>query len=108
MAISRNSVRVQFTLNRSKEKEKQIAEFLDTCMDANSTIKEIIYNYAVSNSDTKLLKVTHSEVTQSDVQLLKVSESELNSNNIVTQSEEKSVEVSDLEKNELEELSKFI
>lgn len=108
MAISKNSERVQFTLNKSKEKEKIIAEFLEECIDPNSIIKGILYNYIVSNSGTKLLKVVHSEVTQSDTKLLEVSKSELLDDNIVTQSEVKLPEVSNLEQNELEELSKFI
>lgn len=107
MAISKNSVRVQFTLNAEKEKEKAIIDFLNSCVNPNNTIKEILYNI-VSNSDVKLLKVTHSEITQSDERLLEVSESELLYDNIVTESNEKSVEVSDLELNEMEELKKFI
>ncbi|KZL93581.1 hypothetical protein [Clostridium magnum] len=108
MAISNNSARVQFTLNKSKDKEKIIAKFLEEFINPNNAIKEILYNYIVSNSDTKLLKVTHSEVTQSDTKLLEVSKSELLDDNIVTQGEVKLPEVSDLEQNELEELSKFI
>jgi hypothetical protein len=108
MAISKNSTRVQFTLNKSKEKENQIVEFLEGYIDPNSMIKEILYNYIVSNSDTKLLKATHSQVTQSDAKLLGVSKSELLNDNVVTRSEEKSPQVSDLELNELEELKKFI
>lgn len=107
MAISKNSKRIQFTLNADKEKEKTIIDFLNSCVNPNNTIKEILYNI-VSNGDTKLLKVTHSEVTQSDKKLLEVSESELLSNNLVAQSEERSVEVSNLELNEMEELKKFI
>ena len=83
MAISKNSVRVQFTLNLNKHKENQIAEFLNGCMDQNNSIKEIIYNYMVSNS-------------------------EYIDKNIVSNSDEKSHEASELEMNELEELSKFI
>lgn len=108
MSISKDSVRIQFTLNRSKEKERQIAEFLDGFINPNNTIKEILLNYIVSNSEGKLVKVAHSEVTQSKSKLLEVSKSELLENNVVSNSEEKLVEVSDLERNELEELSKFI
>ncbi len=108
MSISRSSTRIQFTLNESKEKEKIIAEFLDNCMNTNNTIKEILYNYIVSNSDTKLVKVTHSEVTQSKSKSVKVNESELVKNNTVSNSEPKLVEVSDLESNEIEELKKFM
>jgi hypothetical protein len=61
MAISNNSVRVQFTLNITKEKEKLIADFLDGCINPNNVIKEILYNYIVSNSELKSLKVTQSE-----------------------------------------------
>jgi hypothetical protein len=102
MAISKNSARIQITLNTDKEREKVIVDFLNTCMNEKNTIKEILYNYIVSNSDSKLLTVTHSKVTQSDAQLLKVTHSE------ITQGEEKLLEVSDLELNEMEELNKFI
>lgn len=108
MAISKNSTRVQFTLNTGKKKEEQIAKFLDSCINPNSTIKEIIYNYIVSNGGAKSPQVTHCEIIQSDTKLLTLSESEQNSNNMVTQSEEKSPEVSELELNEMEELKKFI
>jgi hypothetical protein len=111
--ISNNSVRVQFTLNTTKEKEKQIAEFLGGCINPNNTIKEIIYNYIVSNSELNLLKVTHSKVTESEYKSLKVTQSEQKANNEVTQSEGKLLKVSNseeklLETNELEDLSKFI
>jgi PKD repeat protein len=113
MAISNNSVRVQFTLNTTKEKEKQIADFLDDFINPNNLIKEILYNYIVSNSYSKSLKVTHSEVTQSHSKLLEVTQSEQKENNKVTQSEGKLLKVSNseeklLEVNELEDLSKFI
>lgn len=111
MAISKNSVRVQFTLNKDKEKEKIIVDFLNTCINPNNSIKEMIYNYIVSNSDSKLPQVTYSEVTQSEEKLVKVSNSDdimLDINNIVSNSEEKLLEASELEMNELEELNKFI
>ncbi|MPQ32413.1 hypothetical protein E4V42_13325 [Clostridium estertheticum] len=108
MAISKNSVRVQFTLNLDKPKEKQIVEFLDGCMDPNSSIKEIIYNYIVSNGGVKLPLVTPIKVSECDTKLLTVSKSDNTNKNIVTQSGEKSHKVSELEMNELEELSKFI
>ncbi|MBW9157218.1 hypothetical protein [Clostridium tagluense] len=108
MAISKNSVRVQFTLNLDKPKENQIAEFLSGCMDQNNSIKEIIYNYIVSNSELKSLEVTQIEVTQSDTKLLTMSNSEHIDKNIVSNSEVKLHEVSELEINELAELSKFI
>jgi hypothetical protein len=113
MAISNNSVRVQFTLNTTKEKEKQIADFLDDFINPNNVIKEILYNYIVSNSELKSLKVTHSEVTKSEQKLLKVTQSEQKANNEVTQSEGKLLKVSNseeklLETNELEDLNKFI
>ena len=108
MAISKNSVRVQFTLNLDKPKENQIVEFLSGCMDPNSSIKEIIYNYIVSNGGVKLPLVTSIEVGEGDVKLLTVSESNDINKNIVSNSEEKSHEVRELEINELEELSKFI
>ncbi|QXE20469.1 hypothetical protein [Clostridium sp. 001] len=108
MAISKNSRRVQFTLNADKEKEKAIINFLDSSVNPNSTIKEILYS-VVSNSNSQLLKVTHSEITQSQSKPVEVSKSELLDNNVVTQSEEKLVEVSDeIGLNELEELKKFI
>jgi len=111
--ISNNSVRVQFTLNTTKEKEKQIAEFLGGCINPNNTIKEIIYNYIVSNSELNLLKVTHSKVTESEYKSLKVTQSEQKANEEVTQSEQKLLKVSNseeklLETNELEDLNKFI
>ena len=107
MAISKNSVRVQFTLNTDKPKENQIVEFLDGCMDPNSSIKEIIYNYIVSNGGVKLPLVTPIEVSVCDAKLLTVSKSDDVNKNIVTQSDEKLREVSELETNELEELRKF-
>ena len=108
MAISKNSTRVQFTLNIDKPKEKQIVEFLSGCMDPNSSIKEMIYNYIVSNGGVKLPLVTPIEVSVCDAKLLTVSKSDDINENIVSNSEEKLREVSELEINELEELSKFI
>ncbi|MBZ9608608.1 hypothetical protein G9F73_012395 [Clostridium estertheticum] len=108
MAISKNSVRVQFTLNTEKEKENQIVEFLNGCIDPNNSIKQIIYNYIVSNGGVKLSLVTPIEVSVCDAKLLTVSKSDDINKNIVTQSNKKLHEVSELEKNELEELSKFI
>lgn len=108
MAISKNSTRVQFTLNLDKAKEKQIVEFLSGCMDPNSSIKEIIYNYILSNGGVKLPLVTQIEVSKCDAKLLTVSESESIDKNIVSNSDTKLLEVSELEMNELDELSKFI
>lgn len=123
MAISKSSRRVQITFNTEKEKEKVVVDFLNACMNEKNTIKEILYNYIVSNSDSKLLTVTHSQSVQSDAKLLKVSVNNSLLNNEVTQSdsqllevthsevtqsEEKLLEVSDLEKNELEELKNFM
>lgn len=115
MAISKNSKRIQFTLNLDKEKEKQIAEFLDWCINPNNSIKEIIFNYIVTHCDAQLPQVTQSEVSQNYSKSLKVSNFD---NNIVSDSddklvevsngEEKSHEVTELELNELEELNKFI
>lgn len=115
MAISKNSKRVQFTLNKDKAKEKQIVDFLDGCIDSNAAIKEILFNYIVTNCDTKSMQVTKSEVHQSYTKSLQ--ESNFN-NNIVIDSDNKLVEVSncenksqqvsELEINELEELNKFI
>ncbi|WP_251861021.1 hypothetical protein [Clostridium sp. Marseille-Q2269] len=108
MAISKNSRRVQFTLNESKEKEKQIIQFLDECLNPNSTIKEIIYNYIVSNCESGLPKVIKSEVTHCNDKSAKVAQSHDTFNEIVTHCEEKSHETSELESNELEELNKFL
>ncbi|MBU3126717.1 hypothetical protein [Clostridium tagluense] len=108
MAISKNSVRVQFTLNLDKPKENQIAEFLGGCMDPNSSIKEIIYNYIVSNGGIKLPLVMPMEVSECEAKLLTVNKSDGINENIVSNSEEKLHEVSELEINELNELSKFI
>jgi hypothetical protein len=113
MAISNNSVRVQFTLNTNKAKEKLIADFLDGSIDPRASIKEIIYNYIVSNSELNLLKVTHSKVTESEYKSLKVTQSEQKPNKQVTQSysklpKESNSEEKILEANELEDLSRFI
>ena len=108
MAISKNSVRVQFTLNLDKPKENQIVEFLSGCMDPNSAIKEIIYNYIVSNGGVKLPLVTPIEVSVCDAKLLAVSESEYIDKNIASNSDTKLLEASELEMNELDELSKFV
>ncbi|MBU3185692.1 hypothetical protein [Clostridium estertheticum] len=108
MTISKNSVRVQFTLNLEKLKENQIVEFLDGCVDPNNSIKQIVYNYIVSNGGVKLPLVTPIKVSECDAKLLTVSKSEDINKNMVTQSDEKSHEVSELEMNELDELRKFI
>lgn len=99
MAISKSSKRVQFTLNTRKEKENQIAEFLDGCIEPNSTIKEIIYDYIVSNSGVKspqVTQITQIKNTQSEEKPLKV-----------THFEEKPPEMDEIQLNEMEELSKF-
>lgn len=80
--ISKSSRRVQFTLNASKDKEKVIIDFLNTCMDENTSIKEILYAYIVGNSDAKLVKVTRSD--------------------------EKLLTLSNLEQNEIESLKQFL
>jgi len=108
MAISKNSVRVQFTLNTDKDKENQIIEFLNGCIDPNNSIKQIVYNYIVSNGDIKLPLVTRCEVSESDTKLLTVSKSDDIGKNIVSNGEIKLHEVSELEMNELDELSKFV
>ncbi|WP_373899255.1 hypothetical protein ACER0A_002325 [Haloimpatiens sp. FM7315] len=115
MAISKNSRRVQFTLNSSKDKEKEIIKFLDGCIDTNAAIKEIIYSYIVSNCNTKLPQVTQIQVSQSKDKSLQVSNFD---NNIVSDSDNKLLtmsnseqqlpQVSELEQNELEELNKFL
>jgi len=107
MAISKESVRVQFTLNTSRKKEKLINEFLNDCINPNNSIKEIIYNYIVSNGGTKSPQVTQMEVTQSNSELPKVSNSDDINKNKVSNGEERLLEVSELEMNELEELNKF-
>ncbi|MCB2305855.1 hypothetical protein LGL08_01310 [Clostridium estertheticum] len=108
MTISKNSVRVQFTLNLDKPKEKQIVEFLDGCIDPNNSIKQIVYNYIVSNGGVKLPLVTPIKVSECDAKLLTVSKSDNVNKYIVTQSDEKLHEVRELEMNELDELRKFI
>lgn len=115
MAISKDSRRIQFTLNSSKDKERKIIKFLDGCLNPNVAIKEIIFNYIVTHCDTQLPQVTQSEVTENYSKSLQVSNID---NNIVSDSddklvevsncEEKSLEVSELEKNEMDELSKFL
>ncbi|NFC29163.1 hypothetical protein EXN55_12840 [Clostridium botulinum] len=115
MAISKNSRRIQFTLNTDKTKEKEIIKFLDGCLNPNVAIKEIIYNYIVSNCEYKLPQVTDSKVPQSYTTSLKVSDFD---NSMVSDGDDKSVEVSncesellevsELEQNELDELSKFL
>lgn len=73
MAISKNSSRIQFTLNSNKPAEKIIVDFLDGCIDPNAKIKEILYNYIVTESYSPLLKVSNferSEESESDKQLL--------------------------------------
>lgn len=110
MAISKNSVRVQFTLNKNKEKEKQISEFLDECIDPNSYIKEIIYSYIVSNRSTQLPLLSNSKIVNSDVKRSTVSnfnDNPVKTSEKVTHYDEKSTKVSELELNELEELNKF-
>ncbi|MBU3171320.1 hypothetical protein [Clostridium estertheticum] len=107
MAISKNSMRIQFTLNIDKPKENQIVEFLSGCIDPNNSIKQIIYNYIVSNGGVKLPLVAPIKVSECDTKLLMVSKNDNINKNIVTQSDEKSHEVSELEMNELEELRKF-
>lgn len=108
MAISKNSRRIQFTLNTSKEKEKQIAEFLDGCFNPNSTIKEIIYNYIVSNYGDKLQQVTQVYTSQSSVKLPKVTQNKNINNDTVSNCDKKLHEVNGIEQNEIEELSKFL
>lgn len=108
MAISKDSKRIQFTLNGSKEKEKEIIEFLNDCFNPNSTIKEIIYYYIVSNYGDKLQQVTQTNISQSSVKLPKVTQNDNSNNNIVSDYAKKSHEVSELESNELAELSKFL
>ncbi|WP_205609513.1 hypothetical protein [Clostridium botulinum] len=115
MAISKNSRRIQFTLNTSKEKEKQIIQFLDECLNPNSTIKEIIFNYIVTHCDAPLPQVVQSDISQSYTKSLQVSNF---NDNIVSDSDCKSVEVgnyegklyevSEIEQNEIEELNKFL
>ncbi|MCW6092925.1 hypothetical protein LAV60_07020 [Clostridium sporogenes] len=115
MAISKDSKRIQFTLNGSKEKEREIIEFLDGCFNPNVAIKEIIFNYIVSNCESKLPQVTHLEVPQSYTKSLQVSNF---NDNIVSDGDCKSVEVSnceeelhevsEIEQNEIEELNKFL
>lgn len=111
MAISKNSIRIQFTLNTGKEKENQIVQFLNTCVNPSNSIKEIIYSYIVSNSGAKspqVIHITKNENVQSEEKSLTFSESEQSSNNIVTHSEEKLQKASELELNEMEELNKFV
>jgi len=108
MAISKNSVRVQFTLNVDKAKENQIIEFLSGCIDPNNSIKQIIYNYIMSNSGSKSPLVTHYKVSESNAKLLTVSKNDDINKDIVSNSEVKLHEVSELEMNELDELSKFV
>ncbi|WP_061293638.1 hypothetical protein [Clostridium botulinum] len=115
MAISKNSRRVQFTLNADKPKEKEMIEFLDGCFNPNVAIKEIIFNHIVSNCEYKLQQVPQSEVLQNHSKSLQVSNLD---NNIVSNSndklvevsngEEKLREVSEIEQNEIEELNKFL
>lgn len=111
MAISKDSIRVQFTLNTSKEKENEIAKFLDGCINPNVTIKEIIFNYIVTHRDVQLPQVNQLEVPQSISRLVKVSNCD---NNMVSDSDSKLVKVSnceginELQQNELDELSKFL
>ncbi|NFJ83887.1 hypothetical protein FDA84_14465 [Clostridium botulinum] len=108
MAISKDSKRIQFTLNGSKEKEREIIEFLNDCFNPNSTIKEIIYNYIVSNYADKLQQVTQTYTSQSSVKLPKVTQNKNSNDNIVSNCDKKSHAVSELESNELAELSKFL
>lgn len=115
MAISKDSKRIQFTLNESKEKERKIIEFLNDCFNPNVAIKEIIFNHIVSNCEYKLQQVPQSEVLQNYSKSLQVSNLD---NNIVSNSddklaevsngEEKLREVSKIEQNEIEELNKFL
>lgn len=117
MPISKDSIRIQFTLNKRKEKEKLITEFLDGCIDSNAAIKEILFNYIVTHCDTKSMQVTKFEAPQSYAKSLQESNFD---NNIVNNSDNKLVEVSncenksqqedksELELNELDELKKFI
>lgn len=108
MAISKNSRRIQFTLNNDKRMEKVIIDYLETCIDENSKIKEILYNYIVSNCGVKPPLVTPLEVIECCEKLLTVNKSDDINKSIVSNSEEKLHEVSELEKNELDELKKFI
>ncbi len=107
MAISKNSRRVQFTLNADKPKEKEMIEFLDGCFNPNVAIKEIIFNHIVSNCEYKLQQVPQSEVLQNHSKSLQVSNSD-DKLVEVSNGEEKLHEVSEIEQNEIEELNKFL
>ncbi|AUM92662.1 hypothetical protein [Clostridium botulinum] len=108
MAISKDSKRIQFTLNGSKEKEREIIEFLNDCFNPNSTIKEIIYNYIVSNYGDKLQQVTQTYTSQSSVKLPKVTQNKNINNDTVSNRDKKLHEVDEIEQNEIEELNKFL
>ncbi|EPY2274688.1 hypothetical protein ACFLKB_00660 [Clostridium sp. FAM 1755] len=108
MAISKDSKRIQFTLNGSKEKERKIIEFLNDCFNPNSTIKEIIYNYIVSNYGDKLQEVTQTNISQSSVKLPKVTQNKNINNDTVSNFDKKLHEVNEIEQNEIEELNKFL
>lgn len=108
MTISKDSKRIQFTLNGSKEKEREIIEFLNDCFNPNSTIKEIIYNYIVSNYGDKLQQVTQIYTSESSVKLPKVTQNKNINNDTVSNCNKKLHEVNEIEQNEIEELNKFL
>lgn len=108
MAISKSSIRHQFTLNTKKEKESIIANFLDTALNPNSTIKEILYNHIVSNYDTRLIKDSNYIVSEGNTKSLTMSKTNHEEDKKESNFETKSYELSEIELNEIEELSKFV
>ncbi|MCY6958899.1 hypothetical protein [Clostridium brassicae] len=110
MAISKDSTRVQFTLNSSKDKEREIIKFLNGCVDPKAAIKEIIFNYIVSNCEIQLPQISNIKIPQSYTKSPQVSNYSNSIDNKVSNSEDKLQQESEseLELNELEELNKFI
>lgn len=103
MALSKNTVRIQITLNSSKEKDKVILDFLDGFYDPKDKIKEILYlvasNKIVSNDNQKLLTITNGDVKKT------IKNSTDNEEKLLTYSNR---EQEKIHENEMEQLKEFM
>lgn len=99
MSLSKNTVRIQITLNATKGKDKAILNYLDKFYDAKDKIKEILYFAAISNGDEKLLTSSNNNeqrTTKKDIQSNK---------KLLTISNDKQQK---LKENELNQLKEFM
>lgn len=69
--MASSSQRLQLTLNAKKEREKVILDYLSQSFNPNAAIKEILYNFIVTQNNSKVVKDTQIEVKKSNSKRVK-------------------------------------